>query len=169
MSRLRWWKVLCMACVLSGIVAGPLAAQEGRERVVLHPEAKAAVDGLWSPYCPGMMLEVCTSSLGADLREEIRLLAEDGLSSDSIIELMIIEYGEEYRAEPKASGIGRLAWTMPMVGLGAGLLLAGGYLVRSRRGREPRVAAEEGGLSLEEEARLAEALQELDASEAPDY
>src|SRR5687767_7299807 len=46
-----------------------------RGPTVRHPEATKAITRLKSPYCPGFMLEVCSSSGGAALRDTIEGLA----------------------------------------------------------------------------------------------
>ena len=158
---------LPIVAIAVAMAALPPTAAAQDEPVHLHPEARDAIAGLWSPYCPGMMLAVCTSGAGAALRDSIQVMAEDGMTSEAIIEDVLSRHGEEYRAEPKAEGVGRLAWWMPWVGLGAGVLLAGSVLVRARGRREPIGPVSEP--TPEDDARLREALKELDALEAPDY
>ncbi len=148
--------------------ATPLAAQKPPptgEPLQINPEAKAAIDRIRSPYCPGMMLEVCTSAGGAMLRDSIQRMAEAGLKADSIVELIIAEYGEEWRAEPRRSGAGLLAWILPPAALVLGLGAVGVVLAR----RRARVA--EGpppaDVSAADQERLKEALKELDEEEEP--
>jgi cytochrome c-type biogenesis protein CcmH/NrfF len=133
-----------------------------------HPEARSAIDGLWSPYCPGMMLEVCPSPGGAMLRSSIDSLARSGLDADSIVELVLAEYGEEYRAEPLSEGVGGLAWYVPPAVLVAGLIVVGTFLAR-RRGLGAFSWQARAPPTTEEEARLREAMAQLDADERPDF
>ena len=106
---------------------GVLAQEAGGTAV--HPEARSAIDGLWSPYCPGMMLEVCPSPGGEMLRDSIDNMARRGLESDSIIELILVEYGEEYRAEPLTEGVGGLAWYIPPAAFIVGVIVVGIVLI----------------------------------------
>ena len=129
----------------------------------LHPEAGEAISKLRSPFCPGLMLEVCPSFEAEALRDSIQMGAVQGLSADSLVEWMIAGHGEEYRAFPKRSGAGLLAWVAPPVALLMGLALVV-IVLRRLRGREP-VAAGAGGLTDDEQARLDEALAELEAME----
>jgi cytochrome c-type biogenesis protein CcmH len=139
------------------------------ETMTVHPEAKAAIDRIKSPYCPGMMLEVCTSSGGAMLRDSIQRMAEAGLSADSIVELIIAEYGEEWRAEPKRAGLGLWAWALPPAVLAAGLLAVGVVIARRRRlaGQAPAAAPAMPEVAPADEARLRAALKELEEEEEP--
>lgn len=85
--------------ILSALALLPAAAAAQRppstgEAMSVHPEARTAIDRIKSPYCPGMMLEVCTSEGGAMLRDSIQRMAGRGLSADSIVEVIIGQYGE---------------------------------------------------------------------------
>lgn len=155
---------------LSAAPAGAQTPPASGEAITIHPEAKAAIDGLWSPYCPGMMLAVCTSPGGAMLRDSAQSWALQGLSSDDIIGRVVAQYGEEYRAEPLRSGTGLMAWVFPPVILLAGLGAVAAILARRRRGAPP-VASEATvaavAVAAEDEARLRAALKELDEAEEP--
>lgn len=131
------------------------------------PEAKAAIDRIRSPYCPGMMLEVCTSTGGAMLRDSIQRMAEAGLTSDSIVELVIAEYGEEWRAEPLHEGAGLLAWLLPPAALALGLGTVGVVLARRRRLDTPADAPAPPDVSEADAQRLKDALKVLDEEEEP--
>ncbi|MFQ5535822.1 MAG: cytochrome c-type biogenesis protein CcmH [Gemmatimonadota bacterium] len=146
----------------------PLAGQtppRSGEAFSVHPEARKAIDRIRSPYCPGMMLEVCTSAGGAMLRDSIERMAEAGLSADSIVEVIISEYGEEWRAEPKPAGTGLFVWILPPLVLLAGVGMVAVILARRKRRQEARVAGAE--LPREEEARLRQAMKELDEEDQP--
>jgi len=155
--------------VLLAAPAPAVAQQPPRsgEALTVHPEARVAIDGLKSPYCPGSMLEVCSSSGGAMLRDSIQRMAESGLSGDSIIEVILADYGEQWRAEPKTSGTGLWAWLLPPVGLVGGLTAVGVILARRRRGEEATVLHEPP--TEDDEARIREALKVLDEDEEPAF
>ncbi|HSW28050.1 MAG TPA: cytochrome c-type biogenesis protein CcmH [Longimicrobiales bacterium] len=162
------------ALLLLVLAAAPAAAQSppaSGEAMTIHPEAKAAIDGLWSPYCPGMMLAVCTSPGGAMLRDSAQSWASQGLSSDSIIGRVIAEYGEEYRAEPLAAGTGLMAWVIPPLILLAGLGAVAAVLARRRRVAPAMAAsgtaASAPAVAAGDEARLRAAMKQLDEEEEP--
>jgi cytochrome c-type biogenesis protein CcmH/NrfF len=132
------------------------------------PEAKKAIDGLKSPFCPGEMLEVCPSSGGAMLRDSIERMAERGLKADSIISIVVAEYGEQLRASPRASGAGLWAWLLPPAVLLAGFVVVGVVLGNRRRAGEiPPVAPED--VDPVTAARLQAAIREVDRAEEPDF
>lgn len=130
-----------------------------------HPEAQRAIDELKSPYCPGLMLEVCPSGGGVALRDSLQTLAEQGRTSDELVEWVLGNHGEHWRALPKRSGMSLvMAWMVPPFGvlLGLGLVVVA---LRRMRSNAPRLATREGPISDDEEARLREAMRELDAEE----
>ena len=173
--------VQCLVLALTYLLAGPFfapdfaavrAQETGSE---IHDPAQAsqrsdvareAINGLWSPYCPGLMLEVCTSQGGAAMRDSIETQAASGMSADAIVDYWVAQFGEKYRAEPDFSGVGRFAWLTPYAALLAGVLLAVGVLAGRRSRNAGGVVAE---VTPAQEERLTAALAELDRSEAPDF
>ncbi len=129
----------------------------------MHPAAREAISKIRSPYCPGLMLEVCPSREAQWLRDSIQAGAVAGLSADSLLEMVIAAHGEEYRAFPKSSGAGLLAWVVPP----AALLLGFGLVVLAlRRLRGPvGEAVVAGDISERERDLLDAALAELEETE----
>lgn len=132
-----------------------------------HPEARRAISELRSPYCPGLMLEVCPSPDAEILRDSIDRLARSGVGADSIVSWVIAEHGEEWRAVPRREGWGWWAWLMPPAALALGLL--GIAFVLHRRRREGVRAGPARPLGKEDEEKLRRAMDDLDASEHPDW
>lgn len=132
-----------------------------------HPEAAEAIGQLWSPYCPGLMLEVCPSGGGAALRDSLQQLAEEGKSSEELVEWVLDNHGEEYRAMPKREGAALLAWVAPpaAVVLGLGIVILVLWRMRKARRAEAPSHTAAGEPSDEEERRLREAMRELDEEE----
>lgn len=165
-------KLLTLATLTMLVGPAAVAAQSqvelpvrGDTAVHRHPEAAEAISQLKSPYCPGFMLEVCSSTQGAALRDSIQMLAEQGWSSERLIEWMLANHGEEYRALPKKSGSTLIvAWIIPPLGLllGLGIVVVAIRKLRSSAEPTPSVAGE---ISAEDEERLREAIRELDAEE----
>jgi cytochrome c-type biogenesis protein CcmH/NrfF len=171
-TRLR--DLACLAVVVVAMIVAlqvqPLGAQ-GQDDALRgprqpHPAAQEAIARLKSPYCPGLMLEVCTSYTGGLLRDSIQALAYEGLTTDELVEWMLARHGEEYLAYPRASGTGLLAWLFPPIALTLGALAVVGALRYMRRGA-PEVETANVEVSAEEEELLREAMKEMDSSEEP--
>ena len=158
--------VLGSACESTVRGSGAVPAQEGPSGSV-HPEARQAISELRSPYCPGLMLEVCPSPDAAVLRDSIDALARGGMEADSIVSRVIADYGEEWRAVPRREGWGWWAWLMPPGALLLGLAVIAVVLRRRRRAAPERPSP--GPVGQEDEARIRRAMDDLDASEHPDW
>jgi len=169
-SRPSLAALLAVVALLSVLPAG-LAAQSEYELPRgdgepwrWHPEAVEAIGKIKSPYCPGLMLEVCRSGGAALLRDSIATYAESGWEADRIVEWVIGNYGEQYRAVPPRTASGFVAWWMPA--FGAVILLFGTiWLLQRMRGDATERPAASVSVSELDEARLREAMRELDAEE----
>ena len=152
------------------LLAGALAAAQnppsGQEPRTppheIHPEAREAIAKIRSPFCPGQMLEICPSREAEILRDSLDQMASRGLPADSLVELVVALHGEEYRALPKRTGTGLLAWVMPPAALIVGLGLV---VLALRRLKGPDPAGDGEGLTEEERDRLDAALAELEETE----
>lgn len=161
----RW--IIAALAVSILLPAAGVAAQRVQpldEPVQPHPEGETAIDQLRSPYCPGLMLEVCPSPQAKLLRDSIQTMAWEGASSDSIVAWMLATHGEEYRAVPLTRGTGLWAWVMPPLALLGGLLIVA-LALKHFRSRPEEAPAPRTVLSQEEESELAAAMEELKASE----
>lgn len=137
-----------------------------------HPEADKAISELRSPFCP-TMLGVCPAAQSVALRDSIQALAYEGWTSDELVEWMLGNYGEVYRAFPQRSGWGMWAWLLPPLGLLFGVGAVVLVLRRSGAGRkdgeEEEGSAEVPALTGEEEDRLRTAIRDLEMSEDPSF
>lgn len=163
--------VLFLASTFLGLTASPsvLIAQTASpdaataEMRQQEERAEVAISRLRSPFCPGFMLDVCTSPQAAVLRDTIRAWAATGMDVEAMTERMIAEYGEEYRAFPKTSGKGLLAWLAPPIAFLIGLLAVVAALRRLRAGAPPPATV----VTVADEARVREAMEELERAEGP--
>ncbi len=164
MIRLTSVSFVLLAMVASG--PGILAQTETAETEAVspHPAGNDAISQLKSPYCPGLMLEVCPSPQAGELRDSLHILAADGWAADSLVAWMLANHGEEWRAVPEVRGRGLLAWAVPPAALLMGLLLTMAVLHRFRSSQMGKEEAR-AQLSPEDESRLAQAMEELKASE----
>jgi cytochrome c-type biogenesis protein CcmH/NrfF len=166
------WRILSaravrvLALALLGAVAvslGPLEAQRLQDRPNAI-EAERAIAQLRSPYCPGFMLEVCTSYQAAALRDSLYMLAAEGMAADELIEWMIGNHGEEWRAVPPRSGAGLWAWIVPPLALLAGLGALLGWIRASRAPERDPNAPPSPTVSAEDRERLVAAMREMEES-----
>jgi cytochrome c-type biogenesis protein CcmH/NrfF len=153
------------AALLLASAAGADAQTAAPGATPSSPEADAAIGRIRSPYCPGLMLEVCPSPQAELLRDSIRAMAAQGKPASAIVEDVIARHGEEWRAVPKRSGAGLWAWLAPpaVLLLGAGLVMA--RLRRLREGRAAEAVPADAHISDAEHARLAEALRAFEREE----
>ncbi len=145
--------------VFLAVSTDTVSAQQS-EPVFRHPVAKEAIDQIRSPFCPGLMLDICPTATAEALRDSLDVMAREGLSADSLVELVIANHGEEWRAYPKRSGVGLFAWIMPPAILILGLGLVVMVLRRSRESEGVYEGAEP--ISDEAAAMLEAALADLE-------
>ena len=168
LSRVRSIAFLAVMAIAAQVQ--PLVAQ-GQDEALRgplepHPAADEAIARLKSPYCPGLMLEVCTSYSGALLRDSIQAMAREGRTTDELVDWVLARHGEEYLAYPPVSGTGLLAWFVPPTAIILGILAVVAALRYMRGGALPQ-EAESTELSSEEEERLRKAMKEMDSAEEP--
>jgi cytochrome c-type biogenesis protein CcmH/NrfF len=136
-------------------------AGHAQEQVTRSEDAaERAIGQVRSPYCPGLMLEVCPSPEAGALRDSIRDLAREGMGEQELMEWMIDRHGEEWRAVPKRSGPRHLRLAHPA---GSSCCSAPawwrGYGGGARRWRVPPEPAVAGEISRGGARRLDEALR----------
>jgi cytochrome c-type biogenesis protein CcmH len=158
--------VLFAFLLFAGFVLPVSAGAQSTQVTRSEDTAERAIGKIRSPYCPGLMLEVCPSPEADALRDSIRVLATEGMGEAEIVEWMIGRHGEEWRAIPKRSGRGMFAWLLPPLFLvvGAGLLIV--RLRRDRRGALERPERQvDDEITDSERARLDAALSEWEIEE----
>jgi len=161
--RMRGGLLLALVAAAGLGAAAPVWAQA--RTPATEAVAMEAIGQIRSPYCPGLMLEVCPSQQAEFLRDSIRTMAAEGQSAGRIVERVVAAHGEQYRALPKRSGAGMWAWVMPPLVLLVGLALVAWRIVQLRRKRAGIVEPEASPLSDEERGRLEAALRGFDREE----
>lgn len=163
-------KLRGISLVFSVLLLLPLAEAFGQspqdlnEVIQAHPEGDDAIGKLKSPFCPGLMLEVCAHPDSKSLRDTLQNMAHAGIPSDSLVTWMLGTYGEHYRAVPETRGSGLFAWLMPPLVLLGGVFFVVLGLSHVKKGRsvDPPTAKP---LSEDEESVLEAALQEMKTAE----
>jgi len=161
--RMRARLLLALVAAAGLGAAAPVWAQT--RTAATEAVAMEAIGQIRSPYCPGLMLEVCPSQQAEFLRDSIRTLAAEGVPAQAIVERVIAAHGEQFRALPKRSGAGMWAWVMPPLVLLVGLALVAWRIARLRRVRAGVVEPDAAPLSDEERGRLEAALRGFDREE----
>jgi cytochrome c-type biogenesis protein CcmH len=165
-DRRRWGFAATVLALLAIVAPINLVAQDISVPQTPHPAAQKAIASLRSPYCPGFMLEVCTSSRGASLRDSLQVMAEAGGTADELIDWVLANHGDTLLALPSSDGKGLMAWIVPpaVFLLGLSLVLVALRVMKRRAGPEEEKSAE---LSPEEQVSLATALKQLEEEEEP--
>lgn len=131
-----WRSTLLTALVVLATVAVPTAQTPSAVDV----EADRLFHRVMSPYCPGRVLATCGSSAADVLRQEVRRDLAAGQPADEVEAELYRRFGDAIRGEPKAAGVGLLAWVLPA----AMLVVTAGWLITwLRRARRPRTASPE--------------------------
>ena len=142
---------------LTLLVATTLAAQ-----TVLPPDkekiAVEAMSRLKSPVTPFHTVDMCPSVPA--LRDSIRVMALNGMSTEAIVDDVVSRHGERIRILPKRSGVGLVAWIATPLLLIVGVTLIALRLRRDQRDAPPATAA--APLSDEDRSELAAALRDYD-------
>ena len=121
--------------------------------------------------CGRQLVGECTCGYAAEMRAEIANLVKMGLTRDQVLQYYIQKYGsQEPLAMPVDKGFNRLAWFLPYVLGGTGLLVVGFAAIRwSRHPKrtDPTAAPAPAAPSKEDadkqlEARLDDELRDLD-------
>jgi cytochrome c-type biogenesis protein CcmH/NrfF len=102
----HWRRFVAAAFLLPLLAASPALAQESHGQRGAGEVSKVTQEvskEIYSPFCPGKTLAMCPSGGASDVRQEIQILAKEGLEKQDIKEAIIDKYGEEFRmVEPPA-------------------------------------------------------------------
>ena len=102
------------------------------ERAFEDPELQARYEEIISEVrclkCQNQTLKDSNAFLASDLRREIRLMIEEGLSNDEIYDFLVDRYGEFALYRPRTSGKTLILWIAPGALLLGGLFFLAGIL-----------------------------------------
>ncbi len=96
---------------------------------------------VYSPFCPGKTLAMCTSGQAADVRRDIQQMASDGVPKEEIKEKLVATYGEEFRYIDTNSFDDM--WTIGLIVISLLIAISAVWVVsrRPRRGSDPTPTA----------------------------
>ena len=106
-GRTRIFAAVTGLCLAGAATALLLSASRLNPDAV--PSSQAVAGRVMSPFCPGLTLEECPSSEGAQLRQKIDRRIASGATNRQIDSWLVREYGESVLAKPP----GALSWAVP--------------------------------------------------------
>lgn len=126
--------VLAAALALVAFAAF-VASHDGPDRPATMDDRVHEIGaGLRCPVCLNLSVADSPSKLAGEMRAEIETQLRAGHSTDQIRAFFIDRYGEWILLEPPRRGLNLVPWTVPVIGLIAGIAL---WVVFVRR-RSPR-------------------------------
>jgi len=150
-----------MSVVVLTLAATPFASAVQPDEILadaaLEARARALSKELRCMVCQNQSIDDSDAPLARDLRILVRERLQAGDNDRQVIDFLVARYGEFVLLKPRFSPHTALLWLGP-----AAILLVGafGLFVAARRYRSgtARASAEQGNLSADEQARLAEIL-----------
>lgn len=103
--------MLLMCLVLFGATA---LAQDG-SRAVTDDEVNAIASQLYCPVCENIPLDTCGTAACQDWREEIRLMLEQGMTENEIIDDFVWRFGDRVVGTPQDPLLRSLSLITPWV------------------------------------------------------
>lgn len=126
---------------------------------------RATEEKLIAPCCFRQTLAEHRSELAETLRGEVRLMVARGATGQEMVDHFVAKYGERILATPRAGGFNLLAYVMPALSLGGGLVLLLLFVRRAAKGAatgsSARQAADSAAGDLDESLRT-RMMEELD-------
>ncbi|MBX6340838.1 MAG: cytochrome c-type biogenesis protein CcmH, partial [Thermomicrobiaceae bacterium] len=118
-----------LTLLLLALPAGALADE------ALSPEALEIANSLNCPVCEGQSVRDSGSQLAQEMRQVIQQKVEAGESRQQILDYFVQRYGVGILREPPKRGFTSTLWIGPIVGLLAGALILGTFVLQRRRVR----------------------------------
>ncbi len=125
---------------------GLAAAQEARLRAedpALEAQVMRIAEELRCLVCQNETIAASHADLAVDLRQQIRLKLQQGLSREQIVDFMVQRYGDFVLYRPPLKSSTWLLWGGPFLLLGVALLALGLNIRRRRRQAAPALQADE--------------------------
>ncbi|MBK9125799.1 MAG: cytochrome c-type biogenesis protein CcmH [Chloroflexi bacterium] len=150
--------MLVLALLIVAVVAvGSAAAQD--TPVVTDNDVNAIAKTLYCPVCENIPLDTCPTAACEDWRYEIRLMLEDGFTSDEIKADFVRRFGDRVVGTPYDPVLRALSFLIPVLAAVGVVALVVYLTVRARRTPSRHrldavaPAAQHDGLSLQERLR----------------
>jgi len=101
-----------------GVPAGARLAGDA-----LSVRTKAVASRLRCPVCQGLSVWDSPAAMAVNMKNEVQALLAEGYLDRQVLEYFEHSYGEFVRLAPRATGIGVLVWSLPMVMLVGGVII----------------------------------------------
>lgn len=144
--RQPWPAVLALVllfCALAAAAAAAPTAAYAQTPAVPYAAAEAqAIDRmLMCPVCPAESIDQAQVPLARQMRQQVRDMLAAGAGQSEILAWFADRYGPSVLAAPPKTGRNLLAWTLPVAGVLAALLL-GVLALRAMTGKNRDAAAD---------------------------
>lgn len=152
--RVTFFALLC-AALLS------VTAQAAIDTYEFDTQAERAryrtlIEQLRCPKCQNQNIADSDAPISLDLRDETyRMMTEEGLSDEQIIDFLVERYGDFVRYKPPVDKRTFFLWYGPFILLGMGLLILMVIILRRRRSRSTTT---DDQLTSDEQQRLQQLL-----------
>lgn len=148
----RWWRPALVAVLaLSALAAGDASSGARFQRLGAQLICTCGCTQ-GALVCNHVGCPVVTQ-----MRAELAARAATNDSDDLVLQSFVQEYGTQVLAVPSTHGFNLLAWVMPWLAAGVGLLLVLGV---ARRWRRPAVVASPAPAAADERARIRHEIDE---------
>ena len=160
----RVWPAAVLAVLAFCCLAASGVAVYAQTPVPAYDEAEAqAIDRmLICPVCPAESIDQAQVPLARQMRQRVREMLAAGAGRQEILDWFADRYGMGVLAAPPKTGVNLLAWTLPIVGVLAALMV-GGLAIRAMTGRRRDTVTEKGAAAVPE-GELAPYLAAVDRS-----
>lgn len=125
-------KPLALITLIFSLLLAGMRPSLAQERPVTADDVNAIAKKLYCPVCENIPLDVCGTAACADWRNEIKLQLEQGLSEEEITADFVHRFGDRVVGTPHDPFLRTLSLATPWLLIGAGLVIALAFLLRSR-------------------------------------
>jgi cytochrome c-type biogenesis protein CcmH len=129
-----WTGLTALAVVAAGLIALIVVGVRGEAPpATLALQAHQIASTLRCPICEDLSVADSPAPLAGQMRQQISQQLAEGRTADQIRQNFVASYGDSVLLSPPHQGIGQLAYVLPIVVIGVGVLVG---VFRLRRGKQ---------------------------------
>lgn len=125
-------KIVSLILVLASFAVLVSGCAASKEPVSMDAIAREIENSIMCPLCPGQTIAESSSALSQQMRNLVREKVAQGATREEILQFFVERYGEGVLASPPKYGFNLLLWTIPFLGMGAGIFIVF-WIIRSMR------------------------------------